>query len=114
MSSNHALDSITATVVHDMPIIVENGRRLQSVFGAPAKSLVKKDKVHGEWQGKSISFNRTWGQHTFTDEEVEKLLANESITFTTKTKGGKVTTVTGKLADQTFKNQKYVGFKMDK
>ncbi len=72
-----------------------------------------KEAATGIWMGQEIKFAREWGGHRFTDDEVTKLLNNEIISFTAKSKAGKDYTATGKLEIQTYKNKKYVGFKVD-
>ena len=68
----------------------------------------EKEKVTGIWNGNEISFNRVWGEYTFSDEEAEKLLAGEKITINVKGRQ-----VTGSLAEQTYRKHKFVGFKAD-
>ena len=67
--------------------------------------------VKGNWKGKEVAFKRTWSGHSFTDEEVARLLAGETITINAKSKAGKDYTVSGCLANQTYKGAKFVGFK---
>ena len=68
----------------------------------------------GKWRGKDIKFKRKWSNHEFTDDEIAMLLSGKSITFeATSQRTGKPYSVTGKLANQTFKGMKFVGFKPD-
>ena len=70
------------------------------------------ERFTGEWQGKSVTVKRTWSTHTFTDEEIEKLLNNEVITFETKSKNtDSMYTVKGKLAELDYDGNVYIGFK---
>ena len=39
-----------------------------------------------ELDGKTIKFNKKWGKHTFTDSELEKLKAGDTISFHYKSK----------------------------
>lgn len=67
-------------------------------------------KVRGNWKGRDIQFKGVYCEHVFTDDEITKLLNDETITF----KGivqEKEATITGKLEDQVYKNIAYVGFK---
>lgn len=70
------------------------------------------ERYSGTWNGKKVSFKRTWGGHDFTDAECEKLLNGEEITIQcTSAKTGKEYEATGKLAQQTFNGNAFVGFK---
>ena len=71
------------------------------------------DYCVGTWKRKKIKFKKSWGGHTFTDEECEQLLAGKSISFQATSKGGKTYTATGKLSEQTYNGNKFVGFKAD-
>ena len=77
-----------------------------------------RERVEGIWNGKEVRFNREWSKHRFTDEEVQKLLAGESISFQAKSKAGNPYMAYGYLAEQSFVNSDgeeidYVGFKLD-
>ena len=67
-----------------------------------------RDVHRGMWNGQEVAFKKTYGEHTFTADEVTKLLAGETITFTTS-KGS----LSGKLAIQEYQGRKYVGFKAE-
>ena len=68
----------------------------------------------GTWRGKEIKFKRTWGGHTFTDDEVTMLLAGKVISFeAVSAKTNKRYTAKGKLANLKYKGVKYVGFQPD-
>ena len=71
------------------------------------------DKVEGVYKPKkkTIRFKRTFGGHTFTDQEVADLLAGKEISFQATSKAGKQYTATGKLAEQTYNGAKFWGFK---
>lgn len=64
--------------------------------------------------GKKIRFKHLWGSHTFTKEEQDKLLQGNVITFPIKNDDGIESSITGKLAEQTWKKGdkeiKYWGF----
>ncbi len=67
----------------------------------------------GEWNGRQVKAKRVFGNHRFTDEEVAKLLAGESIKTDFVSKKGKPFKATGKLADQFFRGHKFFGFKIE-
>ena len=64
----------------------------------------------GMYRGKEVSFKSSWGGHTFTEEEIAKLLADEPITFDYTTKRGRKRTATGKLGYGTGRFKKIFGF----
>lgn len=103
------LGSATNTIKHDLPIIIENGEKLTSKVlitnDLKKKEFVQKEKAEGIYEpsGKPVSFNKKWGSHEFTDEEIENLFKGEEITIDGK--------ITGKLAEQTYKGHKFWGFK---
>lgn len=71
-----------------------------------------KEKATGIFKGEKIEFNRVWGTHRFTDDEVKKLLADEEITFKAKTKNGvSEFECTGKLEKQSYEGHTFYGFK---
>lgn len=67
----------------------------------------------GTWKRKKVQFKKIWGGHTFTDDEIQQLLAGKEISFQATSKGGKPYTAKGKLAEQTYEGRKFVGFKAD-
>jgi len=76
------------------------------------------DKVNGVFtagknKGKAVSFKKSWGGHTFTEDEIRILLAGKTITFDAVSKGGKEYMVSGQLKQQTYKGHKFWGFKAD-
>jgi len=66
-------------------------------------------KEQGRWacnfDGKDITFKRTWGNHEFTDDECRALANGETISFETTNKDGKPYTATGKLEKQRFEGK---------
>ncbi len=74
------------------------------------QTFVKKDKYSGKnWDGEEVSFNKTFGTHTFTEEEAQKLLQGEEISIKLKGKKGYYT-VKGSLKKQKYKGREYWGF----
>lgn len=70
--------------------------------------FIREDRVEGVWQGQIISFKNSFAGHTFTQEEIQSLLADKTITIQTP-KGP----FTGKLANQTYQGKPFVGFKAE-
>lgn len=120
LSMDQVLASASQVVNHDLPVMEANAQTLPQVVKRPVKtkSPAKKDrpaeKVAGAFAGKEVTFNRQWGQHRFTDQEVTALLKGESITFDYQARGKAPRPVTGKLALQTFKGRRYYGFKAER
>ena len=71
------------------------------------------DYCVGTWKRKKIKFKKMWGGHTFTDDECEQLLAGKEISFEAVAKSGKPYTAHGKLTEQTYNGNKFVGFSPD-
>lgn len=72
-----------------------------------------KNYIYGEFEGKPAKFKKSWSDHTFTDEEVSKLFAGESISFMHTDRNNKEKEITGKLDWQEFGGHKYLGFHVD-
>ncbi len=70
------------------------------------------NKIRGIYEGKEVAFKNSWSTHTFTDEEAQKLLNGESITFE-YAKNGQTKTASGKLEWQQYEGREYLGFKAD-
>ena len=71
-------------------------------------------KVNGVWNGKQVKIKKEWGGHTFTEEELQKLFAGETISFETISRNTNMKyTATGKLIEQTYEGRTFVGFKPD-
>lgn len=101
---------------HDMPIMIANGKELVNVLGEPSEKnrvFTPKPKASVEVKGQAIQFNKSWGGHEFTSQEITDLSNGLSITIDFTTSKGKKSTATGKLEEQTFKGKKFWGFKPD-
>lgn len=69
---------------------------------------------YGIWNGQEIKFKRSFMGYRFTDEECEKLLRDEKITFTAIGKDNKPMELSGKLERQkTDSGIEYVGLKAE-
>lgn len=111
---NEAQNSIQKTVENDMPIILNNAKTLVQKFGNPSKNmqpLEVKDKITGIFEptGEEVSFNTTWGEHEFTDDEVTTLLAGQEIDVQGTGKKGPYT-YRGKLSSLKYKGKSAFGF----
>lgn len=63
--------------------------------------------------GEEVVFNKEWGGHTFTDEEVAKLLAGEEISFEAVSSKGNTYTAEGSLQKQKYKGKTFWGFQLN-
>ena len=105
------LKNIQQMVKEDLVTMKANGEQMRKDMKVSAGAT--SPRIKGTWNGKEVSFKQIWGGHTFTDEEAQKLLAGETITFEGTNKEGKPVTYTGSLAVQEYKGKKFVGFKSD-
>ncbi len=83
-------------------------------YGVKAEFPLKEGYVRGTFKGQTITFKGSWSDHVFTQDEINKLLAGETITITyTSKKDGKQTTATGKMEKQSYQGRPFYGFKAD-
>ena len=80
-------------------------------WGFKMQPFKPKEKAEGIFAGIKIKFNRVWGGHRFTDEEVQKLLAGETIHIKGKKKNGDEFEYDGKITEQNYKGKSFWGFK---
>lgn len=70
------------------------------------------EKYAGIWEGRQVSFSRTWNGHRFSDDECKALLRGETVEIQGLTaKSGSTYGVRGRLAEQSYNGRRYVGFK---
>lgn len=107
------LEMVTSWVEADIAAMQANSSQMRKAMGLEQE----RETAEGNFGGQRVSFNRTWGQHRFTDQEVDDLLAGKDISFEAVAKSGKAFTAKGKLADQVFEGDKgpveFFGFKLD-
>jgi DNA topoisomerase-3 len=108
------LAGIADLVREDMQIMSENAETMRSELGLTKTEggSVHKEKAEGHWSvtDEDVHFNRSWGGHRFTDEEISLLLSGKEIAFSATSKAGKSYDVFGKLAKQKYNGHAYVGF----
>lgn len=81
-----------------------------------AGEFVRKEKTEAQVYaptGEEVVFNKEWGGHTFTDEEIALLLAGEEISFAAVSSKGTAYTATGRLRKDKYKGREYWGFKLN-
>ncbi len=104
LSAADCLHKVQSYVLHDIEVMKRNSPEMKQALG-----IKEKERVSGIWNGKEVSFNRIWGNHRFSDEEVSALLNNETITIEATSKG-KTYISNGKLSNLTYKGRNYVGY----
>ncbi|MBM7617973.1 DNA topoisomerase-3 [Weissella uvarum] len=119
MPMSQLLQSVTQVIEHDLPQMQHNAEALVPKLGAAPKTRKVKAKpkapqVTGTFNGEAVHFAKTWGEHTFTEQEITDLLAGKTITFETTTKQKKPFTAKGRLGKRTYRGNEYVGFKLVK
>ena len=67
--------------------------------------------VYGKLNGQEISFKGEFMGHTFTEEEIERLLDGKKVVFEGTSKKGTKQMVGGGLAQQSYKGKSFWGFK---
>lgn len=83
-------------------------------YGVKAEFPLKEGYVRGVFRKENVTFKGSWSDHVFTKDEVNRLLAGETITITyTSKKDGKQVQASGKLEWQTYQGRKFLGFKAD-
>lgn len=68
------------------------------------------ERASGVWKGQNVTFFKQYGSHTFSDDEVQSLLNDEVIEFSTTSKEGKEYQVSGKLDIVETNGKRYVKF----
>jgi DNA topoisomerase-3 len=104
-------------VLEDMETMRKNAAAMRQELGL-SELPQQKEKHRGTWvvTGEEVAFNREWSGHTFTDMELEDLLAGKEIAFAAVSqRTNKPFDARGKLAPQTFerngKSYPFFGFK---
>lgn len=103
-------------VIHDKQAMINNQQNLTSIPELQKAKVewnkrqekINVPKITGNWQGREVSIKSKWNDHIFTQSELTQLFADKTITINTGR--GKVS---GKLAEQTYKGYKFVGFSPD-
>lgn len=105
------LADVQRLVREDIETMKKNGVTMRKELGVMEQKFETKEKYTGTWNGKEVSFTRTWGGHRFTDAECEALCNGDEIeVFGLKSKAGKEYGITGRLAEQEYNKNKFVGF----
>lgn len=105
---DRCLDKIAGYVTDDLKTMTSNGKNIKKVGNSMSN---EKEKYEGMWNGKTVKFNREYCGHRFTDEECESLCNGNQIEIHgLVAKSGNTYGVYGKLSEQTYNGNKFVGF----
>jgi DNA topoisomerase-3 len=106
------LRDIRRMVTEDVAIMRSNGETMRKELGViMATANVPVERCSGTWNGREVSFKKSWSGHDFTDDECARLLNGEEIEIdAVSAKTGKAFRCKGILAEQEYNGRKYVGF----
>ena len=107
LTPEQAMRKFSEAIVRDMEILRSKSYHLDDL-NLPKRT--PKEIVQGVWNGQTIQFNRQYSSHRFTDQEVEQLLAGQTLTIEITTDKGTFK-VRGALAPQEYEGRRYIGFK---
>ena len=112
IAPERVLATVNQVIAHDTPTFPKNAQTLGKIVKPKDHGRKPKSKDQTVVDGKTVSFNQTWGGHKFTEQELADLKAGKSITFSYKTKKGN-RDITGKLGWGEYKGRKFYGFQPD-
>lgn len=99
-------------VIDDIATMKKNAVTMRQELGIKEPDKTPKEKATGEFGGKEISFNRSWGGHRFTDAEVQTLLSGGEVdVMDAVSQKGSPMAARGKLERQQFRGRWFWGFK---
>lgn len=109
LDPDRCLLKIAGYVTDDIKTMTVNGSCIKKKAGSNMST--EKKKYEGIWNGQTVRFNRVWGGHEFTDDECEALLRGEEINvYGLVSKTGNTYGVKGKLSEQEYNGNKFIGF----
>lgn len=79
--------------------------------GIKARFPLREGYVRGTFKGEAVTIKGSWSNHTFTDDELKRLFAGETIAINYTQKSGKEDNANGKLEWQTYQGKRFLGFK---
>lgn len=107
MKPKQVLQTVDQVTKHDLPVMVKNVALLKKLVKLPKKKDPN-DYVLVHYKGKPVKIKKTWGEHTWTPEELNTLDQGGKVTFQYKNHP-----ITGGLKLQTYQGHKFVAFKAD-
>ncbi|WP_030895377.1 DNA topoisomerase [Streptomyces sp. NRRL F-5053] len=111
-TAEKCLEVVADWVREDISTMQKNAVAMRAALGLKEQPVVRRERAEGVWSktGTSVAFTREWGGHRFSDQEVEQLLAGETIEFSATSRAGKTYHVFGELVEGTYKGRTFVGF----
>lgn len=107
LAPDRLLATVNQVVKHDLPVMVENAKTIKN-WVKPAAKKNPGDYVQLHYQGKIIQLKRTWGNHTFTSDELKALDAGQAISFRYGRRR-----ITGQLGPKKYHGKTYINFIAD-
>lgn len=106
------LKGIDELLMSDLATMQANRKDLLSRFGQGTETKGPAQKEEGIYEptGEVITFKRTWGKHTFTDDEIALLLKGKEIAFEYPSSTGEPSIVKGIFGQSEYKNRTFWGF----
>ncbi|MFD7540189.1 DNA topoisomerase [Streptomyces sp. NPDC059819] len=103
-------------VREDIVAMSRNAASMRAELGLEQQAVAA--RAQGVWQAapggpKKVAFKAAWSGHEFGDDEVERLLAGQTISFEARSRAGKPFTATGTLGVGDFEGRKFVGFQLE-
>lgn len=107
---DECLKEVAQFVRDDIETMRRNGEKMRKELNIMSQNTEDVERFEGEWNGEEVHPKRVWSGHRFTDEEVKKLLNGEEIEIEAVSKDNKPYRCKGKLANQTYNGNDFVGF----
>lgn len=79
--------------------------------GIKARFPLREGYVRGMFKGETVTIKGSWSNHKFTDEELKRLFAGETIAINYTQQSGKEDNINGKLEWQIYQGKRFLGFK---
>ncbi|MGT2527267.1 topoisomerase C-terminal repeat-containing protein [Streptomyces nojiriensis] len=100
-------------VREDIATMTKNASSMRAEPGL--KEQVGAARAEGVWRAapggpKKVAFKKVWSGHEFSEDEVTKLLAGETISFEARSKENEPFPATGALGVGNFKGREFIGF----
>ena len=100
------VDTIDQVVSHDVPLLKKNAQKVVDDQVVAQQKNYSDNRVAIEWEGQTWEVKKSFGKHKFSNDEWQKLINGEPISFPYKNN-----TMTGKLAVQDYNGHQFLGFK---
>ncbi|MFK0249567.1 type IA DNA topoisomerase [Amycolatopsis azurea] len=112
-TADTCLEIVADWVVHDMAVMQQNAKTMRTALGL--RQSPDPVRARGVWLAapdgpKKITFKKIWSDHLFTDDEVTRLLAGDTISFQAIDRTGATFIARGRLGPGTYRGRQFVGF----